>query len=160
TIYDVGSNYFKRNPMYERDGTRIPNPEWTFPEPAAYRRKLLWRYGVPLSVGATLPRPLSFIRQIDKYRPKLAVKRARLELLLYYIEIYSPYAMIRSRYATANTQELWASLAPEDQALFDFDARAIDWRDYIANVHIPGLKRNVLNLTVEELEEGSGTQLR
>jgi long-chain acyl-CoA synthetase len=160
TIYDVGSNYFKRNPMYERDGTRIPNPEWTFPDPAVYRRKLLWRYGMPLSIGATLLRPLSFIRKIDKFRRKLAVKRAGLDLLLYYIDIYSPYAMIRSRYATANTQELWAGLSPEDQALFDFDARAIDWRDYIANVHIPGLKRNVLNLTVEELEEGSGTPLR
>jgi long-chain acyl-CoA synthetase len=160
TIYDVGSNYFKRNPMYERDGTRIPNPEWTFPEPAAYRRKLMWKYGLPLSAGATVLRPLSFVRRIDKLRRKLAVKRAGLDLLLYYIDIYCPYSTIESRYATANTQALWNSLAPEDQKLFEFDAGAIDWRDYIANVHIPGLKRNVLNLTVEQQEEGSGTPLR
>jgi long-chain acyl-CoA synthetase len=160
TIYDVGRDYFTRNPMYERDGTRVPTPEWTFPEPAAYRRKLLWQYGVPLRLGATFLRPLSFVRKIDKVRRKLAVKRAGLDLLLYYVAIYSPYSTILSRYATTNTQALWNGLSPEDQRLFDFDARGIDWRDYIANVHIPGLKRNVLNLTVEELEEGSGTPVR
>jgi 1-acyl-sn-glycerol-3-phosphate acyltransferase len=57
--------------------------------------------------------------------------------------------MIESRYATGNTARLWASLSPEDQRLFNFDVSGIDWHDYIGNVHIPGLKRNVLNLTDE-----------
>lgn len=160
TIFDVGRDYFTRNPMYERDGTKIPTPIWTFPTTEAYRRQLYWKYALPLKVGAGLLRPLSFIRKIDKFRRKLQVKRAGLDLLKYYVDIYSPYTTIESRYSTTNTQALWATLSPEDQKLFDFDARGIDWRDYIANVHIPGLKRNVLNLTVEELEEGSGTPVR
>ncbi len=160
TIFDIGREYFTKNPMYERNGTRIPAPEWTFPEIDDYRRRMRWRYGVPLRVGATLLKPLSFVRKIDKLRRKLQVKRAGLDLLMYYVDIYSPYSNIRSRFATANTHALWNELSPEDQKQFDFDPRGIDWRDYIANVHIPGLKRNVLNLTVEELEEGSGTPVR
>ena len=37
-IYDVGREYFTRNPMRDKQGKLIPQPEWTFPEPAAYRR--------------------------------------------------------------------------------------------------------------------------
>jgi long-chain acyl-CoA synthetase len=160
TIFDVGREYFTKNPMYERDGTRIPTPEWTYPDVASYRRKLAWQYGAPLKVGAALLRPLSFVRKIDRTRRRLSVKRAQLDLLLYYVDIYSPYTNIESRYQTTNTQALWNSLSPEDQREFAFDPRGIDWRDYIGNIHIPGLKRNVLNLADEELDQGGGVPVR
>jgi long-chain acyl-CoA synthetase len=160
TIFDVGREYFTKNPMYERDGTRIPTPEWTFPDVASYRRKLAWKYGAPLKAGAALLRPLSFVRKIDRTRRRLSVRGAQLDLLLYYVDIYSPYTNIESRYQTTNTQALWNSLSPEEQREFGFDPRGIDWRDYIGNIHIPGLKRNVLNLADEELDQGGGVPVR
>jgi long-chain acyl-CoA synthetase len=160
TIYRASKDYFAKNPMRERDGTPIRPGEWTWPEVGAYRRKLVWRYRAPLVAAHALLRPLSFVRPLDKLRRKLALRRAALDLLLYYVDIYGPYSMIGSRYATGNTAGLWASLSPEDQDRFHFDVAGIDWYDYIANIHIPGLKRHVLNLSVEGLEEGQGVTVR
>jgi long-chain acyl-CoA synthetase len=160
TMFDIGHEYFTKNPMYERDGTRIPTPHWTYPDVATYRRRLAWKYAAPLKVGAALLRPLSFVRKIDRARRRLKARGAQLELLLYYVDIYSPYTTIESRYYTTNTQALWNSLSPEDQREFGFDPRGIDWRDYIGNIHIPGLKRNVLNLSDEELDQSGGVPVR
>jgi long-chain acyl-CoA synthetase len=160
TIYDAGREYFSQNPMRDKEGKLIPQPVWTWPDPAAYRRKLFWRYMVPLRAGLTLLRPFSFLRPLDRWRRRLALRRAGLDLLFYYIDIYSPYTTIASRFRTGNTAALWDSLDPEDQRLFPFDATGIDWHDYIGNVHIPGLKRHVLNLTVEDLGEGMGVAVR
>src|SRR5262249_3377905 len=146
--------------MYEKDGTPIPAPNWTWPEPDAYRRKLNWRYRYPVSAARVLLRPLSFVRKIDRLRQRLKVTRAGLDLLLYYVDIYAPYTTFEARFKTAHTAGLWNALTPQDQRLFPFDVRGIDWRDYIGNIHIPGLKRNVLNLAVEETGNGSATPLR
>src|SRR5262249_11790336 len=35
---------------------------------------------------------------------------------------------------------------------------SIDWRHYFANVHLPGLKRNVLNLTDDNVGQGNGSK--
>src|SRR5262249_61431116 len=101
-----------------------------------------------------------FLKPLDKLRRRLAVRRAGLDMLLYYVDIYTPYTSMKSRYATNNTARLWSDLAPDEQAAFPFDIGGIDWHDYIGNVHIPGLKRNVLNIEVPGLEEGHGVPVR
>jgi long-chain acyl-CoA synthetase len=159
-LYESGRDYFQRNPLVGRDGQPIPIAQWTWPDAASYRRKIVRRYRTPVALAETLLRPFSFLRSLDRQRKRLALRRAALDLLLYYIDIYSPYTSIESRYSTANTAQLWAWLPPEDQRLFPFDPGSIDWRDYIGNVHIPGLKRNVLNLAVEETEPGRGVPVR
>lgn len=35
-------------------------------------------------------------------------------------------------------------MSKEEKAEFGFDVGSIDWKDYIQNVHIPGLKRHVM----------------
>jgi long-chain acyl-CoA synthetase len=160
TAYEICKDHFTRSPMRERDGTPIAVKEWTFPEGKSYRRKLAWRYRLPALVGEKVLRPLSFLKPLDKLRRRLAVRRAGVEMLMYYVDIYSPYTSMKSRFASDNTARLWAGLTPEEQAAFPFDVGGIDWHDYLGNVHIPGLKRNVLNLEVPGLEEGHGVPVR
>src|SRR5205807_508054 len=73
TTYNAGKDHFTRNPMRDRDGKLIPHPEWTWPDPKAYRRKIVWRYITPLRLALALLRPLSFLRPLDKLRRRLAV---------------------------------------------------------------------------------------
>jgi long-chain acyl-CoA synthetase len=160
TAYEICKDHFTKNPMRERDGTPIAVKEWTFPDGKSYRRKLVWRYRLPALVGEKLLRPVSFLKPLDKQRRRLAVRRAGLDMLLYYVDIYTPYTSMKSRYATKNTAQLWAELTTADQAGFPFDIGIVDWHDYIGNVHIPGLKRNVLNIEVPGLEEGHGVPVR
>jgi long-chain acyl-CoA synthetase len=160
TAYEICKDHFTRNPMHERDGTPIAVKEWTFPDGKSYRRKLVWRYRLPALAGEKLLRPLSFLQPLDKARRRLALRRAGVEMLIYYVDVYSPYTSMKSRFATNNTAQLWAGMTPADQAAFPFDIGGIDWHDYLGNVHIPGLKRNVLNLEVHGLEEGHGMPVR
>jgi long-chain acyl-CoA synthetase len=160
TAYEICKDHFTKNPMRERDGTPVAVKEWTFPDGKSYRRKLVWRYRTPAAIGEKLLRPLSFLKPLDKIRRRLAVRRAGLDMLLYYVDIYTPYTSMKSRFATNNTARLWEELTPPEQTAFPFDIGTIDWHDYLGNVHIPGLKRNVLNIEVPGLEEGHGVPVR
>jgi long-chain acyl-CoA synthetase len=160
TSYEICRDHFTQTPMRERDGSPIAVKQWTFPEARTYRRFLNRHYRWPALIAETFLRPLSFLKPLDKARRRLALRRAGLEMLLYYVDIYGPYTSMNSRFVTGNTRGLWASLSPEEQVLFPFDVGGIDWHDYIGNIHIPGLKRNVLNLEVPGLEEGHGVAVR
>lgn len=35
-------------------------------------------------------------------------------------------------------------MSKEERQQFGFDVEKIDWKDYISNVHIPGLRRHVM----------------
>ncbi|TVU30873.1 hypothetical protein EJB05_22520 [Eragrostis curvula] len=58
--------------------------------------------------------------------------------------IYEPYTFYRSRFDSANTEALLEEMSPDERAQFNFDVRGIDWKDYITNVHIPGLRKHVV----------------
>lgn len=36
------------------------------------------------------------------------------------------------------------NMSEEEKRSFGFDMRSIDWKDYITNVHVPGLRRHVM----------------
>lgn len=36
------------------------------------------------------------------------------------------------------------SMSEEEKKEFGFDVKSIDWKEYITNVHIPGLRRHVM----------------
>lgn len=48
------------------------------------------------------------------------------------------------RFDNSNTKRLMESMSEEEKSTFGFDVGSIDWRDYITNVHIPGLRRHVM----------------
>lgn len=52
--------------------------------------------------------------------------------------------MEKCRFDNANTEELIDEMSEEDRKNFQFDVESIDWKDYIANVHIPGLRKHVM----------------
>jgi 1-acyl-sn-glycerol-3-phosphate acyltransferase len=155
-LYRHVRDYFSRYPMTDRKGKYIEPPRWTWPDLPGYRRRLDLLHRRPLEWACDLLRPLTAIGWVHRLRNHLQGKRAEVERLMYYVNIYSPYMRIRTRFATQNTLALWNWLSPEDQKRFDFDVRRISWRDYIAKIHLPGLKRHVLNLP----EDGAPVSLR
>ncbi|KAI3826368.1 hypothetical protein L1987_00415 [Smallanthus sonchifolius] len=62
----------------------------------------------------------------------------------YLANIYEPYTFYSGRFDNSNTQKLFAMMSEEEKKTFGFDVGKIDWRDYISNVHIPGLRRHVM----------------
>ncbi|KAL8049021.1 hypothetical protein ABFX02_07G106200 [Erythranthe guttata] len=50
-----------------------------------------------------------------------------------------------NRFHAGNTQKLLYEMSKEEQINFDLDVTKIEWRKYFQEVHIPGLRKHVLN---------------
>ncbi|KAG2686853.1 hypothetical protein I3760_09G026100 [Carya illinoinensis] len=70
--------------------------------------------------------------------------RKSVEQAKYLANIYKPYTFYGGRFDSSNTQRLMERMSDEEKREFGFDVGSIDWRDYITNVHIPGLRTHVM----------------
>ncbi|KAK0584597.1 hypothetical protein LWI29_015925 [Acer saccharum] len=70
--------------------------------------------------------------------------RKSVEQAKYLAKIYEPYTFYSGRFDNSNTERLMEMMSEEEKNEFGFDVGSIDWKDYITNVHIPGLKRHVM----------------
>ena len=115
-IHELSYEYFTRHPMYDRRGQPIAARRLTFPTYERFRAT----YADEASRSATMRR------------------------LLYLADLYETYMNTSCIFDTANTERLLNDLDGPDRGALDFDVRRIDWRSYIQEVHIPGLRRHVL----------------
>jgi nucleoside-diphosphate-sugar epimerase len=115
-IYDIAYEYFTRHPMHDRRGQPIVPARLTFPSHQRFREM----YAEEARRSATMKR------------------------LLYLADLYETYMIAGNIFDTANTQRLLDDLDEPHRAALDFDVRRLDWRSYIQDVHIPGLRRHVL----------------
>ncbi|MFH0940158.1 MAG: AMP-binding protein [Planctomycetota bacterium] len=145
-LYEYVRDYFLKHPLTDRKGKPVQVPRWKFPTIKKYRWKVRNRYLRPIRLTHFLlggPVTLPGTRRI---RARLRNLSATLEQLLYYVDIYGPYVTLGCRFETSHARELLEALNPADRILFDFDPRRIRWRNYLQDVHIPGLKRNILRM--------------
>jgi nucleoside-diphosphate-sugar epimerase len=115
-LYELTHDYFTRHPMHDRRGRAIPAPQFTFPT----HQRFCEMYAGEERRGTTMKR------------------------LLYLADLYETYMRAGCVFDTTNTQRLLDDLDEADRAALDFDVRRIDWRAYLQEIHIPGLRRHVL----------------
>ncbi len=147
-LYEHVRDYFQKHPMTDRAGKPVSVPRWKFPSIEQYRSRMRNRYLRPVRAASALLNGPITLPGTRKMRAKLRNLNTTLEQLLYYVDIYGPYVNLNVRFETYHAQELLESLNAEDRERFDFDPRRIRWRNYIQDVHIPGLKRNILRMDV------------
>eukprot|EP00253_Pinus_taeda_P021293 PITA_21293 len=58
-------------------------------------------------------------------------------------KIHEPYLFWKAGFDISNSEKLSQELSPEERESFGFDIRNVKWRDYIGNIHIPGLRQHV-----------------
>lgn len=73
-----------------------------------------------------------------------SICRKSVEQAKYLANIYQPYTFYEGRFDNSNTKRLMECMSEEERREFGFDVESIDWKDYISNVHIPGLRRYVM----------------
>ncbi|KAG6397238.1 hypothetical protein SASPL_143404 [Salvia splendens] len=61
-----------------------------------------------------------------------------------HLQKISGTSKLSSKFDNRNTQRLMGCMSKEERQLFGFDVENINWKDYIVNVHIPGLRRHVM----------------
>lgn len=122
---------------------------WTLPSLDKYRRRLEKRKRF-VELQERLAQWLSFSPAAKQWQRRLGVVKAALERLEYFLGIYAPYTHFKARFATDNLQRLWESMDEDDRRNFFFDVTTIDWRHYLQDVHIPGLKRHILRIVEDD----------
>jgi hypothetical protein len=139
--------YFVNNPMRDRNGKPIAVTPWTYPTLSQFRRKLRYKYLLPLKI---LQRALDWVPMVNvsKRKRQLSILNATLENTLALTDIYGSYISLDCVFQNDNMNRLFDSLDAEDKEIFNCDVSRIDWPVYVKDIHIPGLQRHVLKTGV------------
>jgi len=149
-LYHLIYRYFSQNPMLDKAGQPIAIKRIRFPRRSTFRlqHRLM---DVPLDTVERTLEKLSIFSATQKYRRKISAARAANQKLYYYGQIYEPYLNLYCRFQIENSLRLLSRLNDTERESFDFDVRQLNWRHYVQNVHIPGVKKYILKM------EGAGT---
>ncbi|CAH8267405.1 unnamed protein product [Arabidopsis lyrata] len=98
--------------------------------------------------------PLQLLKLVDIIYPSrkgdnYKNKNRKIGMVMRLVNLYEPYVLFKGIFDDRNTKNLCANQKGEDNQnsenlKFDFDPKIIKWRDYLINVHIPGLIIHVL----------------
>ena len=142
-IVNITHDYFTRQPLLD-NGKPIPVPVWKFPDEQKFQKDFRQKLHLLDTASRWLSRiPLRWAKRKER---RIAVKKNAIETLLHYVQIYGPYVRLSFEFEIGKTEALYESLSPADQQQFNFDMSRIDWRRYLQEVHIPGIKRHFLKL--------------
>ena len=144
---DLVRECFQREPLGRRATTTSGDlPRLGFLTTKKFLRRLRYRQMLPLRLAEALGL-LGFLTPWGRrLRSTSRARRARVERLVYWARIYSPYSNALCRYETKQMREVLEALTPEERQRFNFDVTSIDWSRYIQEIHIPGVKRFLLGM--------------
>ena len=144
-LHSLVYKYFQKVPMLNRQGEPIRIKPLKFPKQSTFRLQHKLK-SVSLQTAALTLGKLPSSRRTEKVKRKISTAKVAYDKLYYYGEIYRPYLNLNCRFEIENTLQLFNSLNREEKELFNFDIEQLNWRHYIQNVHIPGVKKHVLKL--------------
>ena len=147
---DLVQEHFQRQSLAGRGGAQRPLPRVTFPKRDRFLRRLRYRFILPLRVVEVLATVLSPLPQGRRLRAQVRSRLAALGRLEYYIRIYGPYAEVSCQYLSRRLRAVWDGLSEDDRALLNFDLSGLDWRHYIQEVYVPGIRRFLLGMTAPQ----------
>jgi nucleoside-diphosphate-sugar epimerase len=150
-LYESSREYFRTDPMLDRQGHPVVTTSWTFPTLATFQRRLRWWRLRPVKMGIRLLGVLP-LPKTRRLRQRLITLKASIERLSYYASIYSPYVSRTYIFDTAQTRVLFDRLTADEQETWQFPLSSIDWPRYLKETHIPGLKRNVLKMGASRMK--------
>lgn len=149
-IVTATHDYFVQSPMLDK-GKPIAVPVWKYPSLEKFQRQFRLKYLMLGVCGRMLSRfPL---KSAAKANRRIGVMQNAIEGLQNYIRLYGTYTRLSFEFETDKTEALFRSLTPSDQHRFNFDVSRFDWRHYLQEVHIPGIKRHILKLESDERQK-------
>lgn len=149
-IFDYVYDYYRANPVLDRDGNPIEVSRWRFPSVERFRRWCRFRYQLPMAMTRWALDRLPASSRTNRLMRKVTRGEATLERVLALCEIYAPYTFLDCRFQTDNLRRVYDEMHPEDRERFSTDVDRIDWRAYVQDSHIPGLHRHVLKSETAE----------
>ncbi len=144
-LYELIFQYFHGNPMLDREGRPIQLKRLRFPSPTSFRLQHRLK-AVPLRTAERTLERLPTFDATQRVKRRVSATKVAHQKLYYYGELYEPYLNLDCAFSVDRTLKLYAGLDPEDKAEFNFDVTRLNWRHYVQNVHIPGVKKYILKM--------------
>ncbi|KAL0428643.1 UNVERIFIED_CONTAM: Fatty acyl-CoA reductase 2 [Sesamum latifolium] len=131
--------HFSSSPFMDPTGSPVRVPKMKLFSSMEDFSSHLWRHAIKQTgLGA-------FTNFDGKLSHKLeSICRKSVEQAKYLAKIYESYTFYGGRFDNSNTKRLMGFMSKDERQQFGFDVENIDWKDYITNVHIPGLRRHVM----------------
>lgn len=136
---------FRIRPMNDDRGRPIRPGPLRIVRREAFMRKWTSRARRVATIRALLTR----LNPDSRRARKLSGAARQIEQLIYFSKIYSPYTHMDCRFASDELHAVMHGLHPDDAPEFGVDVGSIDWRDYIVNRHVPGIRSFVLGTGFE-----------
>ena len=152
-LYALIYRYFRKNPLPDRSGNPIRIRRLRFPNPSRFRLQHRLK-AVPLNTAERTLERLPALAT-EKFKRRISATKVAHERLYYYGEIYEPYLNLDCCFEVDNTTRLFGSLDEEEKKLFHCDVTQLNWRHYVQNVHIPGIKKYLLKMDEETVREAT-----
>lgn len=143
-VFDSVRAHFARTPMTDMDDGPPELHDWSYPSLRIFRTVFHLKYLLPLRVREWLMLNTPGRTPSPRQKRMMRSQRVRLQRVLYYIDIYSPYTHLDCCFQTGRTRALFESMPAVEQDRFSLDVTRIDWPRYIEDIHLPGMRRHVL----------------
>jgi fatty acyl-CoA reductase len=137
-LYSHVRTYFQAHPFEVAGRGAAPLPSWQWPGGPAVERVLRLAERANAAADAVVSRLPRSARTRDAAR-SVDRRRARLEFLRRYHDLYRPYTESEQIFTDDHTLALFRSLPPQDRDRFRFDTADIDWHHYLVEVHCPAV---------------------
>lgn len=137
-MYENVHEFFTKNPLTDRRGKPIVVPEWKFPGPDKVERGIN-RLERRVRAGERALRILPKTKGSQATLEKLQKGIADLATLRNFVSLYRVYVETELIFDDSNLRALHAALPAKEKADKGFDIGAIDWDDYLQNVHFPAI---------------------
>ncbi|KAL3732067.1 hypothetical protein ACJRO7_028847 [Eucalyptus globulus] len=140
-VFNYSRDYFAASPLTDDQGDEIQITDMEYFSSidsfSSYIQKdIAEKSGLSKEIGPN---------SNPKQRSRLEARCKRMaESITHLAKLYEPYMFYRARFDSWNTRKLMEQMSTEEGNKFPIDLRSINWEDYFANAHIPGLKRHVI----------------
>lgn len=134
-LTETTMKWFQDNPVYDAKGHPTASTQWRYAGASGLEEQLdraMTVFNTAEKIVNHLP-----MRGRNDFTVRLAQRRAGLEQIRDYVQLYGAYGKCEALYSIDRTLGLWDSLPEADQERFGFDPRVIDWPGYIADIHLP-----------------------
>jgi HAD superfamily hydrolase (TIGR01490 family) len=137
-LVDLVHGYFTEHPLYDNDGQPIVVRKWTFPGRGRVQSQLQ-RSLRALSAAERVVTSMPVRGRRANVSARLEDRKSQAERAMGYVELYGAYAETEAVFDDRRLQALWHGLDDDDRARFPFDAAAIEWAEYVTEVHLPSV---------------------
>ncbi|EAZ07989.1 hypothetical protein OsI_30251 [Oryza sativa Indica Group] len=143
-LYEAGRRHFTEKPRVGKRGEVIPTKEMHFFKTiASFQVYMLVKYRLPLEILHLVN--LLLCGLFSRLYSNLA---RQYRYVMHLVDVYGPFAFFKGCFDDINLerlrQRMGKSRNPQDDEMFNFDPKTIDWEDYFYRIHIPGVLKYIL----------------